>query len=216
MGSSEHGGYIEPFGSLASALEPCAQKQPRPMSQAMHLMAASHQVSTLNSKHFDLLTQSLRYEEELLTYGPIEELGYAELKQLSTEVFDLALRDNAPIALSHRAFLLANSGTENDRRALEENSGLQSSDYATDFGTYVVTRNLNASEVAFALEEYLGRKPTDIETRHHWAMIGLAGWTGYVWCLLEEVRCERTLPEKKRCRRFADTYLTKALSLYTE
>ena len=190
MGSSEHGGYIEPFGSLASALEPCAQKQPRPMSQAMHLMAASHQVSTLNSKHFDLLTQSLRYEEELLTYGPIEELGYAELKQLSTEVFDLALRDNAPIALSHHAFLLANSGTENDRQALEENSGLQSSDYATDFGTYVVTRNL--------------------------AMIGLAGWTGYVWCLLEEVRCERTLPEKKRCRRFADTYLTKALSLYTE
>lgn len=185
------------------------------ISREMHILAAVHKLPAENARHFDLLSQSLTYENHLYERGvfPCRD-NIQTIKQLSVEIADLALRDNAPVALTHRAFLLTNSAIECDEEAIRANGGYRRADYATDLGTYVVTRNLQKADALYALEEYLDREPLPQEIRHCWAMVGLSAWTGYLWCLLEGERTGMTSDMEAQCFIYASTFLKLALDLY--
>ena len=186
------------------------------ISRDMHVLAAAHKLPVHNAKLLDLLAIARIYEEELLRFETAPPQEFIELKHLATEVADYACRDNSSITLSHRLFLLADSGLESDELARQANDGLRSSDYGTDLGTYAVARQLNEEEARCVLEEYLDRSPQPQEWRHFWAMVGLAAWCSYVWCLMEETRSQRALPAKGQCQTLAKAYLGKALKLYSE
>lgn len=182
----------------------------------IHILAASHALPIGNAKLLDPLSVSLFYEEQLHRFTPSMPSQVLSLKQLATDVADYALRDNAPLTLSHRLFLLAGSGLECDELARQANDGLRCSDYGVDLGTYVVARKLNETEALEVLEEYLERDPSLGEVRHFWAMTGLTAWCSYTWCLTEEARSQRLVSAKDRCRRIARNCLRKAITLYTE
>ncbi len=185
------------------------------ISREMHILAAAHKLPIDNAVHYDLLSQSLAYECRLYEQNviPCSE-KFLALKQLSTEVADFALRDNAPVALTYRAFLLTNSAIECDGESMRTNAGYRYADYATDLATYAVTRNLKAEDINYALEEYLERKPLPWETRHFCAAVGLAGWTSYLWCLLESERAGAPTVMETKCLFYASTFLKEALELY--
>lgn len=185
------------------------------ISREMHILAAAHKLSIENATHFNLLSQALSYENLLIEQDALpRDENFLLLKQLSIEVADFALRDNAPVALTHRAFLLTNSAIECDEASIKANAGYRYADYATDFATYAVTRNLKTEDIRYALEEYLERQPLLWETRHFWAMIGLAGWTSYLWCLIESERAGAPTVMEGKCVYYANTFLEEALRLY--
>ena len=186
------------------------------ISRDMHVLAAAHQLPVHNAKLLDLLAIARTYEEELLLFNPKPPEEFAKLKHLATEVADYACRDNSSLTLSHRLFLLADSGLESDELARQANDGLRSSDYGTDLGTYTVARKLSDDEARAVLEEYLDRDPSPYEWRHFWAMVGLAAWCSYAWCIMEETRNQRPVPARKQCHQLAESHLTKALGLYGE
>ena len=90
------------------------------------------------------------------------------------------------------------------------------SDYACDFGTFVVCGELSKKEALAALEAYFGRKPTEAEVRHNFAHVGLAGWCWYVWALLKEAEGDCVGEWLYIYYKYAKKYLKKALKLYEE
>lgn len=64
------------------------------------------------------------------------------------------------------------------------------SDYASDFGTFVVCCELTREEAEDALAYYFGRTPTFAERCHNFAHVAMAGWCWYVWSLFKEAQGE--------------------------
>ena len=90
------------------------------------------------------------------------------------------------------------------------------SDYASDFGTFVVTCKLSREEAEHALALYFGREPSAHELRHNFAYVGLAGWCWYVWSLQKESEGDNVGDWLYVYYRYAKEYLPLTLSLYEE
>ena len=88
------------------------------------------------------------------------------------------------------------------------------SDYASDFGTFVVTCKLDAERAEQALAYYFGREPSAAELRHCLAFVGLAGWCWYVWALLKESEGDCVGDWLYIYYRYAKEYLPKVCELY--
>ena len=89
------------------------------------------------------------------------------------------------------------------------------SDYASDFGTYVVCCRLSEEEAISALVSYFDRKPDYAELRHNLAYVGLAGWCWYVWSLVKEAQGDFVGEWLYVYYDYAVRYIDKALSLYS-
>ena len=89
-------------------------------------------------------------------------------------------------------------------------------DYASDYGTFVVTCMLDDEEAERALAHYFGRTPTPGEKRHNFAFVGLAGWCWYVWSLQKESEGDFVGEWLYTYYRYAKKYLPLTLSLYSE
>ena len=88
------------------------------------------------------------------------------------------------------------------------------SDYASDFGTYVVCCQLTREEAEQTLALYFGRMPTSEELRHNLAYVALAGWCWYVWSLLKEAEGDVVGEWLYIYYRYAKDYLEPVLALY--
>ena len=153
----------------------------------------------------------------MLEKGPIDVPGYDEMKAQAIRVRQLAAADGAPTCLTHNDFfnlnlLYAEDGTLN---LIDwEYAGM--ADYASDYGTFVVTSMLDEREAERALELYFGREPTLAEKRHNFAFVGLAGWCWYVWSLQKESEGDNVGEWMHIYYRYARKYLPLTLELYGE
>ena len=157
------------------------------LAEAMAMARKLHNQDVKLDREFDYLEEGLRYESLLLKKGPIGVPGYDELKERAIRTKEIADGTGAHKCLTHNDFFNLNllyDEAENLSLIDWEYAGM--SDYASDFGTFVVTCMLNESEADQALEYYFGRTPTPKERTHNFAYIGLAGWCWYVWALQKE------------------------------
>ena len=88
------------------------------------------------------------------------------------------------------------------------------SDYASDYGTFVVTCMLGEEEAEHALACYFGHTPTPQEHRHNLAHVALAGWCWYVWALQKESEGDYVGDWMYTYYRYAKKYLSLALEEY--
>lgn len=147
----------------------------------MKMARQLHEQDIEVERSFDFYDESLRYEELLGGPQAVEAIpGYKARAEKFARLKAYVEQDGAPICLTHNDFFYLNFLLdENDRYYLIdwEYSGM--SDYASDFGTFVVCSQLSEEEALQALEYYYGRKPTEAELRHNLAYVAFAGWCWY-------------------------------------
>lgn len=203
---------------ISKFLRNCRELDPHDdaqLAEAMALARKLHEQDVALGRSFDYLQEGLKYEALLLAKGPIDVPGYEELKDQAARVRQCASADGAPTCLTHNDFfnlnlLYAEDGSLN---LIDwEYAGM--ADYASDYGTFVVTCMLDEGEAERALEHYFGRKPTLEEKRHNFAFVGLAGWCWYVWSLQKESEGDFVGDWLYTYYRYAKKYLLLALELY--
>ena len=210
----KRGWKISRFIKNCKELDPHDDAQ---LGEAMALARKLHAQDEVLDRKFDYLTEGLKYEQLLLQKGPIDVPGYEELKAQAVKARELAASEGSRECLTHNDFFYLNLLYDEDG-ALSlidwEYAGM--ADYASDFGTFVVTCELEQDEAERALEHYFGRVPTLAEKRHNFAFIGLAGWCWYVWSLQKESEGDFVGDWLYIYYRYAKKYLPLTISLYEE
>ena len=208
----EHGWKISKFLRNCRELDPHNEKE---LAEAMAVARKLHAQDLVLDRRFDYFEEGLSYEALLLRKGPIDIAGYDELKAHAVRAHEFAVADGAPTCLTHNDFFNLNLlYDENGNLNLIDWEYAGMSDYASDFGTFVVTCMLDEKEAERALELYFERTPTLEEKRHCFAFVGLAGWCWYVWSLQKESEGDNVGDWLYTYYRYAKKYLPLAISLY--
>ncbi|MDO4290373.1 MAG: phosphotransferase [Eggerthellaceae bacterium] len=211
-GDPVRGWKISRFVEDAVPLNPHDDDQ---LALAMHVAARLHAADARVERTFDFYEEGKRYESLLETHGPIDVPGYHEMAEIARKVRAHAAADGARTCLAHNDFFHLNFLIDGKGKASLidwEYAGM--SDYANDFGTFVVCSSLSEDEADRALEHYFGRTPTFAERRHNFAFVGLAGWCWYVWSLVKEADGDFVGESLYLYYDYARRYLNRVLSWY--
>lgn len=212
FGNPKKGWKISCFIPSARELDP---HDPQQVKRAMQLARKLHGYDQTLERTFDFYQESLKYQELLLEKGQIEVPDYAEMAARVARLNDYVKADQARVCLTHNDFFNLNLLIdENDQLNLIDWEYAGMSDYASDFGTFVVTCMLDEEEAEHALTCYFDRTPTFEEHRHNMAHVALAGWCWYVWALQKESEGDYVGDWMYTYYRYARKYLALALKEY--
>lgn len=210
----QKGWKLSRFIPNARELDP---KDDAQLAEAMAVARKLHEQDVVLIRTFDYLEESRKYESLLLAKGPIDMPEYEGLRRSAERVKSLADADGAPRCLTHNDFFNLNLLYDDEGRlSLIDWEYAGMSDYASDYGTFVVTCMLDEAEAQRALRHYFGRPPTPQEIRHNYAYVGLAGWCWYVWSLQKESEGDYVGEWMHTYYRYAKKYLALTLKLYGE
>lgn len=211
-GSAEHGWKISRFVPDSTNLDMHDEAQ---LKVAMRMARTLHESGASVAQRFSFYRTGKGYEESLLEHGSVKVADYEDMERCAAELDLLLTAERSEDVLCHNDFFSLNFIVAPDGRIdLIDWEYAGMGDYANDFGTLSVCDQLTEEEMYRALSFYFGRTPTDDEWRHNLAHVGLAGWCWYVWALLKEAEGGNVGEWKGIYRRFAKTYLTRALDLY--
>lgn len=183
------GWKISRFIPNARQLDP---KDASQVKRAMEMARRLHESPMKTQRTFDFYDESVKYTkllEELK--GRVDIAGFEEMAKKAARLKAFIDADDAKHCLTHNDFFCLNFLIdEQDKMYLIdwEYSGM--SDYASDFGTFVVCCELTREEAEDALAYYFGRTPTFAERCHNFAHVAMAGWCWYVWSLFKEAQGE--------------------------
>ena len=210
----KQGWKISRFIPNARELDPHDDAQ---LAEAMGIARTLHSQKAKLDRHFDYYDEALKYEDLLLAKGPIDVTGYQDMRAQATRVKEFVDADGAPKCITHNDFFNLNLlYDEQGNLSLIDWEYAGMSDYASDFGTFVVTCMLDRDEADRALAHYFGRTPTPEERRHNFAHVGLAGWCWYIWSLQKESEGDYVGEWLYTYYKYAKEYLPLVLSLYGE
>lgn len=211
----ERGWKISRFIPNCRQLDP---HDPAQVKRAMEMARRLHSSGASVDRSFGFFEEGKRYEHLLeQKAGRIEVPGYAEMAAKAKELKRYVDADDTRVCLTHNDFFMLNFLIdERDEMSLIdwEYSGM--SDYASDFGTFVVCCQLDEAEAVRALSYYFGREPSTEELRHNFAFVALAGWCWYVWSLLKEAEGDMVGEWLYIYYRYAKDYLDKVLDWYRQ
>lgn len=212
-GDPDRGWKISHFIPECTTLDPHDAEQG---ARAMHIARSLHESGVEVERRFDFFEEGKRYEAMLREQGRIEIPGYDELASKAAQLKRCVEGDNAPVCLTHNDFFDLNFLVDRDGDfSLIDWEYAGMSDYASDFGTYVVCCKLSEDEAVCALESYFGREPSYAELRHNFAYVGLAGWCWYVWSLAKEAQGDFVGEWLYVYYDYAVRFIEKALAMYS-
>ena len=212
-GDPDQGWKISHFIPECTTLDPHDAEQG---ARAMHIARSLHESGVEVERRFDFFEEGKRYEAMLREQGRIEIPGYDELASKAAQLKRCVEGDNAPVCLTHNDFFDLNFLVDRDGDfSLIDWEYAGMSDYASDFGTYVVCCKLSEDEAVCALESYFGREPSYAELRHNFAYVGLAGWCWYVWSLAKEAQGDFVGEWLYVYYDYAVRFIEKALAMYS-
>lgn len=210
----DKGWKISRYISDARALNP---HDDRELKQAMEMASMLHSEHVAMDRAFDFFEEGMRYDDLLRKRGVIDIPDYEEMRQKVIAIKECVAQDVSRRCLTHNDFFYGNLLLdENDNLTLIDWEYAGMSDYASDFGTFVVCCELTEAEAMAALRYYFGREPSFSEMRHNFAYVVLAGWCWYVWSLLKEAEGDHVgnwlyvYYEGARC------YMDRVLEWYSE
>ena len=209
----EQGWKISRFIPGSRQLDPNNAEQ---VKRAMEMARVLHGSSMETRRTFDFYDESKKYAalyEE--AKGRIDIEGFQEMAAKADRLKGHLDADGARHCLTHNDFFSLNFLIdENDKMYLIdwEYSGM--SDYASDFGTFVVCGELDFGQAREALAFYFGRTPSFEELRHNFGYVAMAGWCWYVWSLFKEAQGENVGEWLYVYYRYAVNYLDRVISWY--
>lgn len=185
----QRGWKISRFIPNARQLDP---KDASQVKRAMEMARRLHESPMKTQRTFDFYDESVKYTkllEELK--GRVDIAGFEEMAKKAARLKAFIDADDAKHCLTHNDFFCLNFLIDEQGKMYLidwEYSGM--SDYASDFGTFVVCCELTREEAEDALAYYFGRTPTFAERCHNFAHVAMAGWCWYVWSLFKEAQGE--------------------------
>lgn len=203
---------------LSRFIPDCRQLDPHDdvqLATAMDIARRLHEEDISIDREFDFYQESKRYEALLRERVSIDAPDFQVLADKMDRLNSLVLADESDKCLCHNDFFYLNLLVDQGGKVSLidwEYAGM--SDYANDFGTFVVTCQLTEAEARRALEHYFGRKPSEEETRHNFAFVAFAGWCWYVWSLVKESEGDNVGEWLYIYYRYAKEYLGRALAMY--
>ena len=208
------GWKISHFIPNAALLDP---HDPDQVKEAVQMARALHAEDVTLDRKFDYLAEGKKYEALLLEKGPIEIDDYEAMARDAERLKAFAEADGAEKCLTHNDFFNLNLLRDsNGKLNLIDWEYAGMSDYASDYGTFVVTCMLDEDEADNALAYYFGRTPSVEELRHNYAYVALAGWCWYVWALQKESEGDCVGEWLEIYYQYAKQYSAKALALYEQ
>lgn len=211
----EKGWKVSRFVPNCRQLDP---HDPEQVKRAMNMARCLHESDASVARTFDFFEEGKRYESLLRQKaGIIDVPGYEQMAAKAEELKRFVDADETHICLTHNDFFMLNFliDEHDDMSLIDwEYSGM--SDYASDFGTFVVCCQISEDEANQALSYYFEREPTFAEKRHNFAFVALAGWCWYVWSLLKEAEGDMVGEWLYIYYRYAKDYLDKVLAWYRQ
>ena len=180
------------------------------LTRAMKILRRLHGLETKLPRQFDFFEQGLIYE------------GMNECKYIDYELKEKirSLHENIEslsLCMTHNDFWPANILIdEEDKIHVIDWEYAGMGDYANDFGSFVVSSQLNDDEADRALELYFDRRPTVEERIHNYAHVALAGWCWYNWALLKEQEGASVGEWTEIYKSYAENYLNRIEKLQAE
>ena len=159
---------------------------PAQLTRAMDMARTLHSSDMRLSRHFDFVTEGLKYEAILRQFGPIDVPDYQVMRDKIMRLKRFTEADGYQLVPSHNDFFPLNFLVSNDEIDLIDWEYAGMSDPAADFGTMVVCASLSRAQSDAALAAYLEAEPTAAQQRHFYAYVVFAGWCWYVWSLVKE------------------------------
>lgn len=208
----EKGWKLSKFIPDAKQLDPHDDGQ---LATAMQIARKLHGEEVNLERRFDFYQEAKRYESLLKNKEGIDVPGYFDMAAKIDRLHDFVMQDETFECLCHNDFFYLNlliDGSGEVSLIDWEYSGI--SDYANDFGTFVVTCQLAEGEALRALHHYFGREPTVEEIRHNFAFVAFAGWCWYVWSLVKEAEGDCVGEWLYIYYKYAKEYVEKATLLY--
>lgn len=203
---------------LSRFIPDCRQLDPHDDEQlelAMDIARRLHEEDVRIDREFDFYKESKRYEALLKERVTIDAPDFQSLSDKIDRLHGFVMEDVTEKCLCHNDFFYLNLLMDReDKVSLIDWEYAGMSDYANDFGTFVVTCELAPEEALRALEHYFKRKPTDAELRHNLAFVAFAGWCWYVWSLVKESEGDNVGEWLYIYYRYAKEYMDKSLELY--
>lgn len=207
------GWKISRFIPHARQLDPHDAAQ---VKRAMEMARTLHESPVATQRSFDFYEESLKYAALLAEVkGRVDIAGFADMARKMERLAAHVAADGAKRCLTHNDFFSLNFLIdEADKMYLIdwEYSGM--SDYASDFGTFVVCCELDRAEAEQALAFYFGGTPSPEQRRHNLAHVALAGWCWYVWSLFKEAQGEYVGEWLYIYYRYAEGYIDDVLAEY--
>lgn len=186
------------------------------VKRAMKMARSLHGASVKMRRTFDFYDESQKYAALLEeAKGKTDIAGYDDMARKAARLKAFIDADDAPRCLTHNDFFSLNFLIdEQDGMHLIDWEYAGMSDYASDFGTFVVCCELDYDEAREALSFYFDRTPTFSEHRHNFAQVAMAGWCWYVWSLFKESQGEHVGEWLYIYYRYAVDYLDRTLAWY--
>ena len=207
------GWKISRFIPNARQLDPHDAAQ---VKRAMEMARTLHESPVATQRSFDFYEESLKYAGLLAEVkGRVDIAGFADMARKMERLAAHVAADGAKRCLTHNDFFSLNFLIDqSDKMYLIdwEYSGM--SDYASDFGTFVVCCELDRAEAEQALAFYFDGAPSPEQRRHNLAHVALAGWCWYVWSLFKEAQGEYVGEWLYIYYRYAEGYVDDVLAEY--
>ena len=180
----EKGWKLSRYVHNARNLDP---SDPEDVKRAMQAARKFHESGVAIDADFEFFEAGVGYEDVLKTHGPIDIVGYAEMREKVARLDAYRQADGYGKVLSHNDYLSLNFlFDEDDAMSIIDWEYAGMSDPANDFATFTICSEYDQAQGDAAIEAYLGRNPTFEERRHFWACVVLGGWCWYIWALAKD------------------------------
>ena len=184
---------------------------------AMSKLRLLHEGQGKLPRRFCFLEEGHRYEQlvdpEILAKVP----GYHELTRRIAELSNIDPQKNLSECVTHNDFFSLNIllTPEDEMHVIDwEYAGM--GDYANDYGTFVVTSQLDDNTADQALKEYFSREPSIEEKIHNAIYVAYAGWCWYAWAILKEAQGDCVGDWRRIYEHYASHYCDRAECLFKE
>lgn len=184
------------------------------MVRAIMLLKALHEAPCRVRWKFDVIkkAEEIKAQIEKEYYGGFN--NFEIIKHRCYKLYELAREDGIGYCAVHGDARDVNFLINKEEIYLIDWEYSGYGDPGFDLGSYICGGDHTIEEIDRILFTYFHKKPTDIQKRHFYAYIALAGWFYMHWTMLKESKGQKVGYNKELWYRYANEFSEIALGMY--
>ena len=190
------------------------------LSAALRILAKLHEADVQSEYPYRLWDQANDFLEKIKSLGKDNTEDFYPLHDRIQELYNHTVDDHWPECLNHcdalaANFLIAEEDSDHIDMTLIDWEYSGEGDTAQDLGSFIACSDMSYEEALYAIDTYLGHKPTVKELRHFLAYTAIASYCWYLWAIYQECNGVDTGDFLKLWYDYSYFYSEKALKLYS-
>lgn len=156
------------------------------VNKALSMVRKLHKENIKSKFDFHIWSKTLEFVDKVKEVGRRDYDDFDDLFERMETLYYFTKQDGINECLCHcdcydPNFLIGQDG----KMYLIDWEYSGNDDPASDIGTFICCSDYSFEQSEDIITRYLGRKPTEIELRHYFAYVGLAGYYWYVWAIFQ-------------------------------